>query len=78
MNIQFDPATDSVQDVIDRCHKANVWSGTGTNEHGEDVSVEVTDEYVDIMTFQRNHWIRRNTYYLDGTVDECFEGKWED
>lgn len=77
MNIQFDPAADSVQDIIDRCRETGVWFGTGTNERGEDISIEVTDEYVDIMTFQHNHWIRVNEYYVDGSTCEMFEGRWE-
>lgn len=78
MKLYFDPSVDSVRDVIDQCRETDVWTGSGTNENGEDILIDVTDTFVVVTTFQNNHWIRVNTYYIDGTVDETFDGKWEE
>ncbi len=47
----------------------------GMNEEGEDVMISVTEEAVTVVTFQQNHWVRRNVYRPD-CQEELFEGKW--
>ena len=50
----------------------------GKNEDGEMVSVYIFENVIGVQTFQNNHWIRKNYYHRDGTVEELFEGKWHD
>lgn len=46
---------------------------TGVNEDSETTITEITDEFVCVMTFQENGWIRRNYYYTDGTCEEFYD-----
>ena len=51
----------------------------GTNSDGEDVIVEHgKDEggkFFSIATFQKNNWVRVNTYYESGDQTESFDGR---
>lgn len=48
---------------------------TGDNEHGESVTVYVSEnpKYYKVETLQNNGVCRTNTYYKDGTVTEKYE-----
>ena len=48
----------------------------GKNEEGEDQQISINFDYIVVDTFQSNHWVRRNIYWEDGTVEETFEGSW--
>lgn len=48
----------------------------GKNEDGEDVHISVFSDKIRATTYQSNHWVRKNTYYRDGSWDEMFDGKW--
>ena len=48
----------------------------GKTEDGEDQQISINSDCIVVDTFQRNHWVRRNIYWDDGTVEETFEGKW--
>lgn len=45
----------------------------GENENGERVHISIFPDKIVIATFQTNDWIRKNTYYRDGSSDETFE-----
>lgn len=45
----------------------------GTNENGERVHISIFPDKIVVATFQANDWIRKNTYYQDGSSDETFE-----
>ena len=44
-----------------------------TDEDKNNVIIEVTDDYLKLITCQKNGWLRINHYYSDGTVDETYE-----
>lgn len=48
----------------------------GKNDEGEDTHISINSDHIVLETFQKNHWIRKNIYWEDGTVEETFEGKW--
>lgn len=45
----------------------------GENEDGEMVMTEATSEFVRIVTYQQNGWVRVNYFYPDGTIEELYE-----
>ncbi len=47
----------------------------GTNEDGESVHISIFYDKIVVVTFQTNHWIRKNVYWRDGTREELFEGR---
>lgn len=49
----------------------------GENSDGEQIHISIHEDAIIALTFQKNHWIRRNIYHRDGTVEELFDGKWE-
>lgn len=51
-------------------------SGSSTNSNGEEVTVIVRSDSVEVTTFQHNRWVRQNIYWTDGTVEEMFDGRW--
>ena len=48
----------------------------GKNEEDEDQQISINPDHIVVDTLQSNHWLRRNIYWDDGTVEETFEGKW--
>lgn len=50
---------------------------SATNEKGENVIVSEGEaggvHYYETQTFQSNDWVRTNTYYADGTIDESYD-----
>lgn len=50
---------------------------TGVNEALEDITISISKDRIDTTTFQSNGWVRKNTYWRDGTREELFEGKWD-
>lgn len=48
----------------------------GKNEEGEDTITHINEDHIILETHQSNHWVRRNVYWKDGTVEELFDGKW--
>ena len=45
----------------------------GKNEAGERTHISIFPDKIVVSTFQDNDWIRKNTYYRDGSSDETFE-----
>lgn len=45
----------------------------GENEAGERVHISIFPDKIVVATFQTNDWLRKNTYYRDGSRDETFE-----
>lgn len=71
--INLDPANlESMIGIMDQ------YGDTGTmfpgeNENGELVMLSVFHDKIVTATYQRNNWIRKNTYYRDGTNEETYE-----
>lgn len=49
----------------------------GENENGESIVIEAgrneVGEFYEVTTVQNNNWLRINTYYKDGTVEERYD-----
>lgn len=46
---------------------------TSENEDGENMIVEITNEYLKTSTAQSNGWLRVKYYYKDHTIEETYE-----
>lgn len=44
----------------------------GVNENGETISISANNLSLTLKTFQYNNWIRIQTYYTDGTIEEFY------
>lgn len=49
----------------------------GNNQNDEDVEIHICPDTITLITYQSNHWIRKNVYYRDGSSEELYQGKWE-
>lgn len=47
----------------------------GENQNGEGIFVSVFKDRIVVKTEQSNGFIRVNTYWTDGTIEETFDGK---
>lgn len=54
-------------------HKDEKFPLTGTNDFGETVIVSAVKDNVDVATCQANGYMRHNTYWIDGDVEEWYE-----
>ena len=45
---------------------------TGTNTNDELVTISIFPNRIVVATYQKNNWIRTNTYWEDGTDEETF------
>lgn len=50
---------------------------SGENSDGDRLVIGINEDNIKCYTYQKNHWIRVNVYWYDGTVEELFEGKWD-
>ena len=48
----------------------------GKNLDQEKVMISVNHDNITVETIQHNGWLRRNVYWIDGTVEELFNGRW--
>ncbi len=75
--IRFDPKDwDSILKIMDE-HGHSKTMYPGTNEKGEEVWISPYPDRVVIKTFQKNGWVRINTFWKDHTVEETFDGRWD-
>lgn len=49
----------------------------GVNEEFEETEISIFNDKIVYVTYQRNGWVRKNTYWHDGTREETFNGKWK-
>ena len=49
----------------------------GENQNGESITVSVFMDRIVVNTEQSNGFVRVNTYWTDGTIEEMFNGKWK-
>ncbi len=74
--INFDPSDlDGMRKLMDE-HGDSEFPFDGMNENMEQVSISISTERIDAVTYQHNGWTRRNVYWRDGTREELYEGKW--
>lgn len=53
--------------------KAEIGLFTTKNENGENIIIEITNNYLKTSTSQNNGWLRVNIYHKDKTVEEYYE-----
>ena len=71
--IEFNP-----HDLKGMCRLMDKYGESGTmfpgeNENRERVHISIFHDKIVVSTFQTNDWIRKNTYYRDGSCDETYE-----
>ena len=66
----------AMREVMDKYHTTETML-FGKTEEGEMTTTSIYKDKIVHVTYQNNHWIRKNIYHRDGTVEELFEGKWE-
>ena len=49
----------------------------GENQSGENIAVSVFRDRIVVNTEQSNGFVRVNTYWKDGLIEEMFDGKWK-
>lgn len=72
-SIEFNPHDlKGMRRLMDKYGESNTMF-PGKNEIGERVHISIFHDKIVVSTFQTNDWIRKNTYYRDGSRDETFE-----
>lgn len=64
------------------CDAMNKYGGdntmyVGTNAYSERVTVSIYPDKIICVTYQHNGWVRKNTFYNDGSREETFDGRWK-
>ena len=75
--IVFDPTDFTSMENLMRNHEKYSTMLMGNNGDGETTELHILSDHILLVTYQNNHWIRKNYYWADGTMEELFEGKWE-
>lgn len=68
---------DGLREIMDKFGDSDHPFG-GKNEQGEDVLVSVNKDSITVRTFQKNGWMRLNTYsFIDGELvsEQTFDGR---
>lgn len=50
---------------------------SGENEEGEMVEISIFPDRIVSKIYQSNGWVRLDTLWEDGTIEQTFDGKWE-
>lgn len=66
----------AMRKVMDQYHTTETML-FGENTEGEMTTTSIFEDRIVMETYQKNHWVRRNILYRDGTCEELFDGKWE-
>lgn len=67
---------ESIREAMDKYHTTET-ALVGKNSNGELITTSIHKDLIVLETFQKNHWVRKNYFHRDGTVEEMFDGKWE-
>lgn len=71
-NIYFSSDYDTINELIKK-YGAKGQFITGKNEDGESIIITIYSNRVVTKTLQKNNWMRINTYWEDGNIDETYE-----
>ncbi len=67
---------EEIENMVDK-YDVTDFPIAGTNENSENIIIYIRKDengkYFEVHTFQKNNWIRVNTYYDDGTTEEWFD-----
>lgn len=50
---------------------------SGENDQGEMVVISIFPDRIISNTYQLNGWVRLDTLWRDGTIEQTFDGKWD-
>lgn len=74
----FDPTDlSAMRKLMDRHGDSNKLF-VGMNTEAERTTISIFREKIICMTYQHNGWVRKNTYWRDGTREETFDGRWKE
>ena len=68
---------DNMREVMEKYHDTETML-VGENTDGEMTLTSIFEDYIVLVTYQNNYWVRKNIFHWDGTVEELFDGKWEE
>lgn len=71
-NIYFSSDYDTINELIKK-YGAKGQFITGKNEDGESIIITICFDRIVTKTLQKNNWMRINTYWADGNIDENYE-----
>lgn len=65
----------TLEDLKQDFYEGKLASGvfTSINEKGENLIINISEEFLKISTIQDNGWKRVNIFYKDKTMEEYFE-----
>lgn len=66
----------AMRKVMDKYHTTKTML-FGENDDGEMTTTSIFKDKIVLVTYQSNHWVRKNILHRDGTIEELFDGKWE-
>lgn len=71
-NIYFSSDYGTVSELIKKYGAQGLYA-IGTNEDGENIAIKICSDHIITKTLQKNNWIRINTYWEDGNIEEIYE-----
>ena len=71
-NIYFSSDYDTIKDLIKK-YGAKGQIITDINLDGESIIITICFDRIVTKTLQKNNWMRINTYWADGNIDENYE-----
>lgn len=71
-NIYFSSDYDTINKLIKKYGAKGLFT-TGENDEGESIIITIYSDRVVTKTLQKNNWMRINTYWEDGNIDEIYE-----
>lgn len=77
LTFTFDPTDfDAMRTLMEKYgHNDTIFFGVNTKF--EETTISIYPEKIIYVTYQHNGWVRRNTYWRDGTREETFDGRWK-
>lgn len=67
---------EAMREVMEKHHTTKTML-FGENMDGEKTNASIFKDRIILVTYQNNHWVRKNILHWDGTIEELFDGKWE-
>lgn len=78
VDIQFDSSDHAGMVKLMNNHESYDGVVMCVNQNGESMLLSISEDGIDAHVFQHNHWIRHMIYHRDGTVEETYNGRWQD
>lgn len=76
--IKFDPEDlEGMRKIMEKYGDIDCSLG-GENQDGEDIEISISKSSIVVVTFQKDGFVRKNFFGMDGKQGETFEGRWRD